>query len=476
MPGKRRTYYLVLAFAILAEHAGFAQEQPFVAERAPFSNRSYNEYSPVVLDSAIILRADKQLNAMRKSADSDDHKAMNIFRIRMLANGEWSEPELFSQNLSDIQEHHGPAVFDREGERIWYNKIIDESDPDRTKIGIYTSTLTGGEWGEEEPFEYNDPRYNYYHPYLSEDGRMLFFASDMRGGLGGFDIYVCYRRNERWTEPVNLGPNINTSRNEIYPIYYPDGRLYFSSRGHDPNLGGYDIYYSVRDVGEWSPVMHLPPPFNSRRNEASFTLIDTSYTRGYFHSDREARIYNIFEFSLDIPPEIFEECKPQEENSYCFTFYEAGKMDIDTTQFRYEWVIEDRKFRQEEVDYCFAGVGRYIIVLNVIDLLSDEVLFNEATYELDIEDIEQVYISSADTVLVNESFQLNSHGTFIKDFTIDRYVWDMGDKNWISSDNIQHTYFKPGTYTVKLGITNAADQPEEMQKTCGYKKVIVLPR
>jgi hypothetical protein len=315
------------------------------------------------------------------------------------------------------------------------------------------------------------------HPFISEDGRMLFFASDMRGGMGQFDLYVSYLRGGGWTEPVNLGPNVNTNRHEIYPVYYPDGRLYFSSRGHDPNIGDFDIYYTVRDVGTWTPPVHLKPPFNTRRTDAWFYVTDTSFSRGYIHSDRDSRRrFNIYEFSLDIPEQLYEECKPVEKNIYCFTFFEAGAVDLDTSQFRYEWEIEGEKFRQDSVDYCFDGVGLYLIVLNVIDLLSGEVMFNEATYNLEIEDIEQVYITSPDTVFVNDPVRFSSRDTYLKDFTIDRYIWNMGDYNWLADTALTHRYHNPGTYTIKLGVIQTGRQDEVIRHNCGSKKVIVLPR
>ncbi len=473
---KRLLTYNILILAALAGTLSYAQEQPFIVERAPFSNRSYDEYSPVFYDGNIVFRSNKRLNVRTKNSDERGNTAMNIFITRNLGNEEWSDPQLFANELSSLKEHHGPATFNEGGNRIYFNKIVEESDEKRGRIGIYSGEYSGGEWSGIQPFPYTDIRYDFMHPYLSEDGRMLFFSSNMRGGVGGFDLYVCHFAGTRWSEPVNLGPNINSNRNEIYPVYYPDGRLYFSSNGLDFNIGGFDLYYSNRDVGQWSPPVHLDPPFNTRRNESWFMLTDTSYTRGYFHSDRESRIYNIFEFNLDIPEDLYEDCSMQEENSYCFTFYESGIMDIDSTQYRYEWVIEGNKFRQEEVDYCFSGAGNYKIMLNVIDLLSGEVLFNEATYDLDIEDIEQVYISSPDTVFVNDPVRLNGTNTLIRDYTINRYLWNMGDHTWASDTVVDHRYYSPGTYTIKLGVVNDAEQPEEIQKTCGFKRIIVVPR
>jgi hypothetical protein len=481
MKTRIQTYHLVLVLGILTGtippgKPARAQEQPFKLERAPFSDRKYDAYSPVFYDGGIVFRSNKRMNVMKKNSDKAGNTAMNLFFVKDLGNGNWSGPELFSSSLSSIKQHYGPATFNTEGDQIWFNKINEDSPKDRGSIGIYSAEYSGGEWTNIQPFRYNDPRYDFIHPFLSEDGSMLFFSSNMRGGLGGYDLYVCHLRGSQWTEPVNLGPNINTRGHEIYPVYYPDGRLYFASRGQSPNLGGLDIYYSVREVGDWSPPVHLDPPFNSRRNDAWFLRKDTSYTSGYIQSDREARTFHIFEFSLDIPEHLYDDCKVVEQNSYCYTIYEASKAEIDTTQFRYEWVIEGKHYRQEEVDYCFPGVGKYEILLNVIDQLSGEVMFNQATYNLDIEDIEQVYITSPDTVYVSDPVSFSGTRTYLKDFTIDRYVWNLGDHNWMADTAVVHRYYRPGTYTVKLGVVGEAGQPEEAPNTCGYKRLVVLPR
>lgn len=476
MKRRIRTYGLILTLLTAAALVSSAQEQPFRVERAPFSSRTYNEYSPVLLNGNIVFRSDKRLTVRTKNADNDGQTAMNIFIAQKQGEDEWSDPRLFANELQGKTEHYGPAVFNERGNRIWFNKINEDSPEKDAKIGIYSGGYAGGEWTGIQPFPYNNPDFNFMHPFLSEDGNMLFFSSDMRGGMGRFDIYVCHLRGTQWSEPVNLGPSVNTSRNEIYPVSYPDGRLYFSSNGLDPGIGGFDLYYTILEDGEWTEPVHLSPPFNTRRNDAWFYATNESYTEGYIHSNREGRINSIFEFSLDIPEDLYVNCKEVEKNSYCFTFYEAGTMDIDTTQYRYEWVVEGERFREKEVDYCFRGVGQYTIALNVIDLLSGEVLFNEATYDLEIENIEQVYINSPDTVYVNEPIRLSGTETFLKDFTIDRYIWSMGDYNWMADTAVVHRYFKPGTYTVELGVLNEADRQEEIQKTCGFKRIVVLPR
>ena len=158
------------------------------------------------------------------------------------------------------------------------------------------------------------------------------------------------------------------------------------------------------------------------------------------------------------------------------TFYEAGTLDMDTTNFRYEWLIEDNRYRQESVDYCFHGIGDYLIQLNVIDMISGEVMFNEATYELNIVNIEQVYITSPDTIYVNETIALDGNRTSLENFQIDRFYWDMGDLTWVSDSTVTHTWHKPGNYRVSLGVTSIADAPEAVQKACSFKEIVVIPR
>ena len=150
-------------------------------------------------------------------------------------------------------------------------------------------------------------------------------------------------------------------------------------------------------------------------------------------------------------------------------------MDIDTTNFVYEWLIEGNRFRSKEADYCFNGPGNYVVQLNVLDMLSGEVLFNQATYNLDIEDVEQAFIVSPDTVFVDQTLMLDATETFLPDFENNRFVWNTGDLYYAANSIISHRFYKPGIYTVKLGVVDDSGGPEQTRQTCSYKRVVVLP-
>ena len=468
------TYAWVL-FLLLISHDPCLAQEVYTVERAGFSTREYYEYAPIPYQGNIVFTAEKRIKFGKISTGERNQFAANLFVVRPLGEGEWSDPVIFASELADVNLNQGWATFNARGNRMYFTRNYDSgSKHAMAKAGIYYAGYTGGQWTGVQPFSYNDPDNNLIHPSLSQDGTMLFFASDMPGGQGGFDLYVCTWKNNAWSNPVNLGPAVNTRRHEIYPVYHENGRLYFSSNEH-PGQGGYDIFYTENVDGEWIKPVDLPPPLNTRRNEGYFVALDSAQTRGYLTSNRErSRTNSIYEFKLDVPS--FDSCRLQQENNYCFTFYEAGTMDLDTTNFMYEWLIEDQKFRQESVDYCFHGVGSYTIQLNVIDMISGEVMFNQATYELDIVNIEQVYINSPDTIFVNETVTLDGNRTHLGDFQIERFYWDMGDLTRISDSTVTHAWNRPGTYRVRLGVTSVADTPEAVQKACSSKEIVVIPR
>lgn len=130
---------------------------------------------------------------------------------------------------------------------------------------------------------------SYAHPFLCDDDRTLLFASDMPGGYGGFDLYAS-RWNEQehaWSEPVNLGPTVNTEGDEIYPVV-SEGRLIFASNGL-PGFGGYDLFAAEFNASGILPgsVIHFPWPVNSQYND--YYLLPTGPQAGYFASDRDQR-------------------------------------------------------------------------------------------------------------------------------------------------------------------------------------------
>jgi outer membrane protein OmpA-like peptidoglycan-associated protein len=132
----------------------------------------------------------------------------------------------------------------------------------------------------ELPF--NNKEYNYAHPAISYDDRVLYFSSDMPGGLGGMDIWMVKIESGKWSTPTNLGPDINTAGNEVFPYIEDNGKLYFSSDGLG-GLGGLDLFEAVGMGSTWN-VKNMGAPFNSSGDDFGIAFDD--YTNGYFSSNR----------------------------------------------------------------------------------------------------------------------------------------------------------------------------------------------
>jgi hypothetical protein len=159
----------------------------------------------------------------------------------------------------------------------------------------------------------NSREYSVLHPCVVPEGDKMFFASDIAGGFGGFDLYVCYLENGEWSKAVNLGPEINTEGDEIYPFYSLDEYLYFSSDGQT-GLGGFDIYFSKSKRGIWAPVVNLGAPLNSPKDEISIVM-DSSCSFGYFSSNRvqgmNMDIYNFKRVALESQILVFDKATGQ---------------------------------------------------------------------------------------------------------------------------------------------------------------------
>lgn len=167
---------------------------------------------------------------------------------------------------------------------------------------IIKAWLDGDKVTKTEKLFFNSLDYSVGHPSLSADGKWLFFVSDMPGGIGETDIYVCeVFEDGKLNSPVNLGPKINTVGREMFP-FYSNGVLYFSSEGHY-GFGGLDVFESKHNGKDFSYPKNLGEPINSNKDDFSY-IIDNDLKTGYFSSNREMGKGDddIYYFTKKIPP------------------------------------------------------------------------------------------------------------------------------------------------------------------------------
>ncbi len=449
-------------------------------KRLPFNDPDIDEISPALYDNGLVYSSNKK-SSIVKTTDLNNSYPFKLYFVEIKNRRKWANPRQFASEISGrLQETS--ASFSDDFNIMYFTRTISSEDKlgslqktnEKQRLGIYQATNTGSKWILSREFPSNDALFDIAFPCISPKGDKLFFS--MREEDGNYDIYYSEQVNGRWANPIKMGPNINTDLNEITPFFHENGRLYFSSEGHN-STGGFDIFYTEQIDGDWISPINLPRQINSRRNDFGYVL-SAKMDTGYFCSDRRNNNYDIYFFSSGFPE--FDECPQQVEETFCYDFTETGSMDLDTTSLKYEWDFGDgHKVRSIDADHCFEKPGKYIVSLNVIDTLTGEVYFSEATYELEVLRYEQPYIRVPDTVKANNDIAMDADSSVIRSFTPGGYFWDFGDGTSEKGTITEHAYSRAGVYYIRLGIVSAEDDPENeeidfSQRSCTHKQIIVI--
>ena len=207
----------------------------------------------------------------------------NIWRAERLATG-WGRAYEVTELNTD--KHEAIGSFSSDGQIAYLSGNYKRGQIDGD---IFKSVWTGSKWGNPQPLEaLNSPAVE-AHPFVFED-RLMFFSSSREGGFGGTDIWVSEFRAGEWSSPVNLGPIVNSSGNEQTPFLADDGRTLFFASNHHPGFGGYDLFKAVK-IGDswqdWSIPENLGLPVNSIRNDRAFFHIPAS-NEALVSTDRQA--------------------------------------------------------------------------------------------------------------------------------------------------------------------------------------------
>ncbi len=471
--------HIISTFIIFALPVQSFSQRYYAIQKLSVNTSQSDEYAPMFYQNDLVFVSNRKNDVFITNTSVDnDLPLSDIYIARQRRAGRFGAVQLFSKDIS-TRFNEGPISFNKEGTVMYFTRTFDVSKEFGNRLrgdsvlGIFTAQLVDGNWINITATRFNRQTYNVAFPFITEDGQQLFFCSEEPRGMGGYDIYVSAWENGRWGPHRNLGDKINTGENEVFPFYHSSGRLYFSSRGHDERTD-LDIFYSDFIDNEWQEPVKMPAPFNSNADDFSF-IIKTTMDTGFFASDRTGS-RDIYIFNSTLP--VFTNCPGQQENDYCFIFYEQGSIDLDTTTFTYEWDLGDGTLvRGLEANHCYAEPGTYLVKLNVIDTLTGDIYFSQAIYEHVVEQIEQPYISMTDTGYINENISFDGQQTYLKNFEIDDYYWDFGDGTRATDVKAEHIYTKPGTYNIQLGVTSRVDQNNQFPELrCVTRPIIILRR
>ncbi len=266
-------------------------------------NSGQSNFSPVWYKEGVVFTSDRNLKG--KVYDWTGRPFLELYYSKGDMKKGFAPPVNLTGDVNGLY-HDGPATFTSKGDTIYFSRNnyekskIGESSKDELNLKICRAVRSDSSFNNITEFKFNSKEFSTAHPSLSPDGNTMYFVTDMPGGLGGADIYSSQKVNGEWTTPVNLGPNINTPYNEMFPYVWKDSVLYFSSEGHY-NFGGLDIFQSVKTGNSWSPAKNAGYPLNSSYDDFGVTVNDTGLA-GLFSSNRNNKfttLDNIYSFELN---------------------------------------------------------------------------------------------------------------------------------------------------------------------------------
>lgn len=274
-----------------------ANPNRYIVKSAKLFNSRRSDFSPMFNDEILYFTTTNEKVVGEKRSEITGMKKSDIWMARKNERGEWLRPEAVEGELnSDMDE--GIASFSPDGSTMYLT--VARRMPDRnTGVEIYTSSRSDASWSKPVKLEITaDTISSFGHPSVSPDGKYLYFSSDMPG-FGGKDLWRIDLQ-ELAGSLENLGEQINTPGDDVFPYVVSDSILIFSSNGH-PGMGGLDLFRAtLQPDGNWI-VSNMGAPLNSNADDFGMTYNPHKANTGYFSSNRgDGRGYDHL-FSFELP-------------------------------------------------------------------------------------------------------------------------------------------------------------------------------
>ena len=214
-----------------------------------------------------------------RNSPNDTRKLIKTYDVKSIGNKTISG-QVFNAFKSD-KTNLGAVSFTADGKRAYYTRNQKKSF-NTYQLEIWEAIQKDGKWINAHKMFFNNPKFSYFHPAVTPDGKRLYYVTDDNTGEGGTDIYYVERNEDgSWKNTVNLGQDINTAGNELFPTFY-EGNLFLSSNGH-PGLGGLDIFRLIKGTNGEPVLKNMGYPVNSSKDDFAFSI---QGTKGFFSTNR----------------------------------------------------------------------------------------------------------------------------------------------------------------------------------------------
>lgn len=276
----------------------------YQVELMPLINSRFSDFSPSFGNgeySEVFFTSSRSGGFSNKIDDRTGETFTDIYSSKLNKKGKWSVPTMLAEPINSVG-NEGSVVLNKRGTTMYFTKC-DVQKKKSLGCNIYVSNRKGKVWSPPTILQIKvDSNTTLGHPTISEDEMTLIFSSDLSGGYGGKDLWIVKKQKRgKWSDPVNLGPAVNTSNDEMFPFLHSDGTLYFASTGHI-GMGGFDIFKSYLDENDmYSSITNLKFPVNTSGNDFGM-IIEKSGERGYLTSDRSGGKGGDDIYQFELPP------------------------------------------------------------------------------------------------------------------------------------------------------------------------------
>ena len=259
-------------------------------------NSENQEYSPAFAID------EKTIYITKRMGNLSDNRPNEDLYFAELNDESWDKVKDIGPPINTI-ENEGAFSISSDGNYIFFTSC--SRNGGKGQCDIWLTSKKNNRW--DEPKNLQSPintKYWESQPSISSDGRMLYFSSDRPGGYGGTDIWVSEFSISGWSAPKNLGPTVNTSKDEQFPFIHSDNRtLYFSSNGH-PGLGKSDLYLTRKDVKlNWETPINMGFPINSRGQDWNLVVARDGKT-AYFSSNQLKGFGGLDIYTFQLPEKL----------------------------------------------------------------------------------------------------------------------------------------------------------------------------
>ena len=255
-------------------------------------NTEYSDFGVTEYRNTILFSSPSTRNKIIDRIDKRNEKSfLDIFQVNKDEISSKRGKKPFSKEINEIY-HESSVSFSPDYKTMYFtrnnynNGSFNVDQKGYNNLKIYKAEFIENEWKNIEELPFCSDEYSVGHPSVSKDGKLLYFTSNMPGGLGKTDLYfVRIDHNGMYSIPQNLGPTINTEGREMFPYISEDNTLYFSSDGHF-GIGSLDVFASKSKGNKFKKPTNLKHPINSTLDDFAFS-INPITKKGYLSSNRE---------------------------------------------------------------------------------------------------------------------------------------------------------------------------------------------